>query len=44
MFTSSKKRRELILNLEKLIKRYNLDNHSDLIYKIIEEKVEENNC
>tara|TARA_R110002020_G_C16205967_1_gene766636 strand:+ start:160 stop:378 length:219 start_codon:yes stop_codon:yes gene_type:complete len=44
LYFADNKRRKLILNLEMLIKEYNLNNHSDLIYKIIEEKVEENNC
>tara|TARA_R110000824_G_C15131916_1_gene669099 strand:+ start:44 stop:262 length:219 start_codon:yes stop_codon:yes gene_type:complete len=44
LYFSDEKKKKLIFFLEKLLTKYPFENHSDLIFKIVEERIEENNC
>ena len=41
LYFKDEKKKKLTLNIEKLLSDYNLDNHSDLVYKLVEDKIEE---
>lgn len=41
LYFKDEKKKKLTLNIEKLLSVYNLDNHSDLVYKLVEDKIEE---
>tara|TARA_R100000734_G_scaffold7904_3_gene6308 strand:+ start:4118 stop:4336 length:219 start_codon:yes stop_codon:yes gene_type:complete len=40
LYFKDNKKKKLTLNIEKLLSVYDLDNHSDLVYKLVEEKIE----
>ena len=41
LYFKDNKKKKLTLNIEKLLSVYNLDNHSDLVYELVKEKIEE---